>query len=145
MSLTETLAALKEQFPDGASIESRERLLERFGNVVFAGFGIVLLAGIVGIVYTIITKMVLAGDQPVAGVLLAAFVIFAAFTLAYVVMRESINEKKKKTMPRPVSGLESSPHTSVLAETTFEPIQTVVEDTTDILPVRTGTTKLNEP
>jgi hypothetical protein len=146
MNLEQISAALSEQLPErDVSIERSEARLEVFGNIVFIGFGIVLLAGVIGILYTIITKMILSGTQPLAGVILANFVAFGALTLAYVVLREDLNERKKKA--RAVSAPSPEPDPDIdtnklLQDPIQEPIPSVIEDTTDLLPVENRTRRL---
>ena len=137
LNLEPAAQSLLEQFPAGErpDLARREQRLERFGQLAFGGFGIVVLIAAVGIIYTIFRRMVLAGDQPWAGALLIAFIIFAVLTLTYVVFAEDLKEKRKKavfTEPRELEG----PRTTgrLLDESRFEPVPTVTERTTDLLP-----------
>ena len=140
MNLEQISAALTEQLPErDADIERREAKLEIFGNIAFVGLGIILAAGIVGILYMIITKMILSGEQPLAGILLANFVVFAALALTYVVLREDLNDRKKKA--RTVAGAAPEPDNKIdtnklLSDPINQPVPSVVEDTTELLPVQ---------
>lgn len=140
MNLEQAAQSLLEQFPGGESIDlaRREEMLERFGKIAFGGFGIVLLIAVAGMIYTIVTKMVLGGEQPWAGVVLVAFILFAVLTLIYVVFNEDLKEKRKKALRAPP--VEPTPDSVVtgklLDEGHFEPIPTVTENTTDLLPSR---------
>jgi hypothetical protein len=137
MNLEPAAQSLLEQFPAGErpDLARREQRLERFGQVAFGGFGIVLLIAVVGIIYTIFTKMILVGEQPWAGALLIAFIIFAVLTLTYVVFAEDLKEKRKKTAPAEPRELEGPRTTGrLLDESRFEPAPTVTEQTTDLLP-----------
>lgn len=140
MNLEQAAQSLLEQFPGGESIDlaRREEMLERFGKIAFGGFGIVLLIAVAGMIYTIVTKMVLGGEQPWAGVVLVAFILFAVLTLIYVVFNEDLKEKRKKALrPPPVEPTRDSVVTGkLLDEGHFEPIPTVTENTTDLLPSR---------
>jgi cytochrome c biogenesis protein CcdA len=146
MNLERISAALTEQLPErDADIERSEARLEVFGNIALIGFGIVILAGAIGILYTIITKMILSGTQPLVGVLLANFIIFAMLMLAYVVFREDLNERKKRarTVPVPVAEPEIEVDTNkLLQDPIHEPVPSIVEDTTDLLPVKKKTREL---
>ncbi len=115
-------------------------MLERFGQIAFGGFGVVVLTAIAGLIYWIVTKVILTGESFWGGILLIAFMVFAALTLAYVFLRESINEKKQKINPQ----LAGNPDASVprLGDATFQPAVSVIEDTTDLLPVENRTKKL---
>ena len=139
MNLETAAQSLLEQFPGRAhpDLTRRERRLERFGQFAFGGFGLVLGVAIIGLVYTVFRKMVLDGTQPWAGILLIAFILFAAMTLAYVIFAEDLKEKRKKVRPSPVTELEVAADTGkLLEESQFVPIPTVTENTTDLLPSR---------
>ena len=137
MNLEQVSAALGEQLPErDVNIERSEARLEAFGNIAFIGFGIVLLAGVIGIIYTIVTKMILSGTQPLAGVILANFVAFAALTLAYIILKEDLNERKKKMRAASAPASESNVDidtNKLLQDPIGEPTPSVVEDTTDLL------------
>ncbi len=145
MKLEEVSALLLEQFPAGtiAEIKKQEQRLERFGQIAFGGFGLVVLIAVIGIIYWILTKVVLSGEGFWSGLLLMAFVIFAVLTLAYVVMRESLKEKKEKLNPqllaREVEALHPAP---AGREIDFEARMSVIDETTDLLPVESKTRKL---
>jgi len=143
MNLTDIAASFLQQFPHegAANIQKQERMLERFGQIAFGGFGLVILAAVVGIIYWIVAKVILTGESFWAGILLIAFIVFAALTLAYVFLRESINEKKQKINPQ----LTGNPDVSAgrLGDSNFQPAMSVIEDTTDLLPVENRTKKLS--
>ena len=146
MNLEQISTALSEQLPErNNDIERREARLELFGNIAFVGLGIILAAGVVGILYMIITKMIIGGEAPIVGVLLANLVVFAAMALTYVVLREDLNERKKKA--RSVSVPPSDPETDIdtsklLADPIDRPAPSVIEDTTDLLPIEKKTGRL---
>ena len=144
MNLEQISAALNEQLPErDVSIERSEARLEVFGNIAFVGFGIVIVAAVIGILYMIITKMILSGEAPVVGVLLANFVLFAMLMLAYVVFREDLNERKKKARAMQAPALEPEIDTKKLLQDPIqEPTPSIVEDTTDLLPVERKTRTL---
>lgn len=131
-------ASLLEQFPDGTSsdLKRQERNLERFGAVAFTGFGVVIGVAILAMLYAILTNMILNGNEPLAGIMLMAFIIFAALTLAYVIRRESLNEKRQKLGVSPTTNSLPDPATGkLLNESTIEPVPSVVEDTTKLLQI----------
>lgn len=142
MNLTDIAASFLQQFPhEGtANIQKREQMLERFGQIAFGGFGVVILTAVAGIIYWIVTKVILTGESFWGGILLIAFMVFAALTLAYVFLRESINEKKQKINPQ----LAGNPDATVprLGDVSFQPAPSIIEDTTDLLPVENRTKKL---
>ena len=139
MNLEASAASLSEQFPAGERDElvRREEMLERFGQFAFGAFGIVVVLAVVGMIYVILTKMVLAGDKPWAGIIFIAFLISAMMMLAYVVFREDLKSRRSKTRPTHANELEQSVVTGkLLEESHFEPATAVTENTTDLLPVR---------
>ena len=72
----------------GPICKKQERSLEAFGNLAFGGLGVIVGLSICGFIYLIVTRMILSGTQPVAGVLFALFLIFAGLSLAYVFRNE---------------------------------------------------------
>ena len=144
MNLEQTASSMLEHYPTGQRIDLQreERSLERFGNIAFTGFGVVIGIGILGMIYAIVTKMILNGTQPLAGILLAAFILFAGLSLGYVFWREALNEKKHKSEPGTALPEEMANAERLLNESTFDPIPSVTEDTTALLAVRRDTKKL---
>lgn len=144
MNLTDIAVSFRQQFPHegSANIRKREQMLERFGQIAFGGFGVVILTGVAGIIYWIVTKVILTGESFWSGILLIAFIVFAVLALAYVILRESINEKKQKLNPHLAAEAETAPPAPLLQEGNFQPAVSVVEDTTDLLPVESRTRKL---
>ena len=99
-----------------------------------------LLLGFIALIYTIFTKMVLLGSQPLAGLALIALLIFAVLALAYVVINEDLKEKRRSRKVRP-NELETPPITArLIEEREFTPVPTVTENTTDLLPARKPST-----
>lgn len=138
MNLEGAAASLLEQFPDGqrSELQKQERNLERFGAVAFTGFGIVLLIGILGLLYWIFDKMVISEADPLAGILLMAFIVFAALTLGYVYRLEALKEKRANLGKHPNPELPAPTTGKLLEESKFEPVPTsVVEGTTELLKV----------
>ena len=145
MNLEHISTSLLEQFPTGqrADLQRRERALERFGQIAFGGFGIVIGAAIVGIISVILTKMVLNNTNFWAGILLIAFIVFAGLTLTYVFLSESLKEKRAKLGLQPApAALEGRETDKLLDESTMRPAASVIDDTTELLPVSNQTRKL---
>lgn len=137
MNLELTAASFLEQFPtnDLANDRKKERYLQLFGQIAFGGFGIAVLAGAIGLIYTIITRMVLTQSNFWAGLVLATFVVFAGLSLAYVILNETLKQKPKpaKGLPGGYRDLPGQPTAPLLEEGGFEPAVTITEDTTDLL------------
>ncbi len=136
MNLEGSAASLLEQFPDGtrSDLKRQERNLERFGSIVFTGFGIMVCIFVIVLLYAILTNMILSGTQPFFGALAMAFIIFAALTLTYVIRRESLNEKRQKLGVLPdTNSLPGATTGKLLEGSTIEPVPSVVEHTTELL------------
>lgn len=140
MNLEPAAQSLREQFPAGnrPDLDRREQRIEKFGRFAFGGFLIVVGLAVIGLIVTILDRIVFSGDPPWFGLGLIAFLIFAVLTLVYVVFREDLKEKRKK------AGFEHVQTTAelgmpavtgrLLEEKEFEPVPTVTENTTDLLP-----------
>lgn len=139
LNLEASAQSLVSQVPEGdrAALEISERRLEKFGEFAFGGLMVVVSSGVLVMLYAVLERMVLSGEQPWTGILLMAFLIFATLTLAYVAFRESLKEKRKSMGIRPVSipGIESAPVTGrLLEERPFDSVPSAIEDTTSLLP-----------
>ena len=145
LNLERTAESLIEQMPsaESAKLLKRERNLEKFGNIAFGGFGVVLFIAILSIIYLIITKVILSGNSVFGGILLIAFIVFAALTLAYVAFNEDLKERKQKMNPMLKNELSEKKDTAkLLEEKPFEPVPSVTENTTDLLYAEQKTRKL---
>ena len=139
MNLETAARSVIEQFPDGndPGLVLRERRIEKFGQIAFGGFVCVLVFGVLAMFYVILDRMVFSGDKPVFGVLLMAFILFAVLTLAYVILREDLKDKRKKAgVISPAPPQVPAITARLIEEKEFEPIPTVTENTTDLLPIR---------
>lgn len=135
-AVSDSLAAQLER----GNVEPTDRNLELFGNIAFGGFSILVLFGIVALIYTVLAETVLKGEHLIFGIGLSLFLVFAAMTLAYVVMNESRKEKLAQRKQNPEI---ASPGTErLLVDRPFEPVPSVVEDTTELLGVESRTRKL---
>lgn len=144
LNLEQTALSLLEQIPsaESAKLLKSQKNLERFGQIVFGGFGLVLLTGIGSIIYLIFTKMILNGESVFAGILLVAFMIFAALSLAYVAFNEDLKERKQRANPTLQNELAGQTETArLLEEKPFEPAASVTERTTELLHVEQKTRK----
>ena len=143
-NLEETAKSLLLQIPSAerAELLRREKSLERFGGFVWGGFGIVCLIGVGALLYTIFDKFVWSGKNPLVGILFAAFIIFATFSLIFVFFREDLKEKKKKLGRREQIDLPEAKITGKLLEDKpFEPARSVVENSTELLLTENKTRK----
>lgn len=142
MNLEQSVASLLEQFPNGErlDLQRQEKRLEKFGKIAFGGFGVVVLAAIVGIIYTIFNSFILSGENVIAGVIFILFLVFAALGLTYVVINENLKEKKLAARnPHVEPVLKSAETGKLLEERHFEPLPSVTEGTTELLGVKRKT------
>jgi len=144
MNLETVSETLLLQFPNAqhATLQKQEKMLERFGTFVFGGFAILVGLGAIGLIVGVILAMVVSGRDPLKGTLLALFLTFASLALSYVFMNEFLKDKRKRLQAKPQS-LSGASDTGRFLETgEFEPVPSVVEDTTNLLPVEATTRKL---
>lgn len=143
LRLEQIAATLLEQIPSAASADllKRQRNLEKFGNIAFGGFAIVLLVAVISMIYLIFIKIILSGESIFGGIMLIAFIIFAVLTLAYVVLNEDLKERRQKANPTLQNELPEKLDTGKLLEDKpFEPVPTsVTENTTELLTVESKT------
>lgn len=145
LNLEKSAESLLEQIPsaESAKLLKKQRNLEKFGNIAFGGFGVVLLIAILSIIYWIITTVILTGDSVFGGIMLIAFLVFAALTLTYVAFNEDLKERKQKMNPVLKNELSEKQDTAkLLEEKPFEPIPSVTENSTELFPIENKTKKL---
>ena len=144
LSLEQTSESLREQLLGNPklNLSRQERALEKFGSVAFTGFGIAVAFGIGVLIYTVLTSMVLSGTRTVFGLFLIAFILFAGLSLGYVFWRESLKEKRESLNPAHQPETDSRPTVRELGDAErFVPVQSVVEQTTDLLLTENKTRK----
>lgn len=148
LNLQKSAESLLEQFPDAEknTLQRQERLLEKFGNVAFGGFGMVFLGGVGAMIYVIVTKFIIPGpaNNVLAGIFLIAFLLFAILALAYVVFNEILKEKKQKINPHIQNELSGGKDTGkLLDEGNLQPVSSVTDHTTELLYDKSRTKKLD--
>ena len=142
MNLEASAASLVRQ-TEGGEITPSDRRLEFFGKVVFGGFGFAGMAIVGGLIYTLITRFVLTGTGVAFGIALSFFLVFAMLALVYVILNEGRKERVSKTrIPERDGELRSRDTAKLIEERHFEPIPSVVDDTTELLKVEARTRKL---
>jgi hypothetical protein len=133
INLEQTAMSVREQV-DALGVTKQAHALEKFGSVAFGGLGVVIGLGTLGIIYAILENMVLSGRRPYAGLLLVAFVIFAALSLTYVFWNEMLKDKRRKLEQNAAPEPEIPRSTGKLSDgATFERVPSVTERTTSLL------------
>jgi len=144
MNLEQTALTLADQFGPDRSVSSQsiDRFFNSLGKVAFGGFGTVILIGIGYLLFTILTRFILDGSQVAFGVFLMLFVVFAALSLVYVIYNEAKKDRTDTKRIEPAVFDLPPPDTGkLLSEPSQMPIPSVVENTTDLLHVESGTRK----
>jgi uncharacterized membrane protein YvbJ len=145
LNLEKSAQSLNEQMPNAqnANLLKQTRLLEKFGNFAFGGFGIVLLTAIAAIIYFIFNKMILPGTNVLAGLLFVSFIVFGVLAVIFILFNEHLNDKKAKTNSALPSELTAAKDTGkLLEEKHFEPVPSVTENSTELLFAENQTRKI---
>ncbi len=138
MNLSQTAMSYHEQFPGGSHprLQQQEQRLERLGQVAFGGLGFAVLIGVGALIYKIVTEVIIGDGNIWLGVFSILFLVFALLSLSYVILRESLNEKKSKGNPEHVEkAMHLGPDTRQLGLNAGQPGLSIVEDTTELLPI----------
>jgi len=136
LNLEKSAESLIEQKPSArsANLIRGVKSIERFGNFALGGLGVVGVIGISVLLWILVTKVVLTGTNVFAAILLVAFFIFAILSLVFVVLNESLKEKKAKVNPALADELTEAKNTGkLLEEKYFEPAASVTENSTELL------------
>lgn len=143
MNLEETAASLSDQFGELANISRKcESFFTVLGKIGFGGFGAAVVIGVLWLIYTIVTKMIIGGTQPLFGLLLVLFFVFAALTLVYVIYNEATNDKKVERRATTIPEFKAPDTGRLLTDPIDEPVPSVIENTTELLKVESQTRKL---
>jgi len=144
LNLEDSAKSLLDQIPSAKSVSlsKAEKRLEKFGTIAWNGFGIVIFIALCAMIYGIFNSMILTGKNIWFGILLVAFIIFAALLGVYVFLSEELKEKKIKNRFQPINELSAPKITDkLLEEKPFEPAGSVTENSTQLLPVENKTRK----
>lgn len=143
MNLEETAISLEDQFGDLSNDARKwEGFFTSLGKIGFGGFGAVVVIGFFWLIYTIVTKMMFGGSQPLFGLFLVLFLVFAALTLVYVIYNEANKEKKAERKAPTISEVKAPDTGRLLTDPIDDPVPSVIENTTELLTVETKTRKL---
>jgi len=145
LNLEKSAESLIEQMPSAqtANMLRREKGIERFGNFALGGLGVVGIVGIATLLWILVTKVLLTGTNVFAAILLISFFVFGILSLVFVILNESLKEKKAKANPILTSELNEAKNTGrLLEDKPFEPVPSVVENSTELLYAKNKTQKL---
>ncbi len=143
MNLEETVISLADQFGDLSDGPRKwDAFFTNLGKIGFGGFGAIVVIGFFWLIYTIVSKMMIGGAQPLFGLFLVLFLVFAALTLVYVIYNEANKGKKVERKPNATPELAAPDTDRLLTNPIREGIPSVIEDTTGLLKVETKTRKL---
>jgi len=145
LNLEDTAKSLLMQIPsaESANLLKYERNVERFGNFALGGLGVALAGGVGFGIWHLVTKFIVTGTNIYMAVLLCTFILFAFLSLIFVILNESLKEKKAKPkFAESERELENKKVTAKLLEDKpFEPVPSVVENSTELLLVENKTRK----
>ena len=136
LNLEKSIESLQEQLPtaESASLLKQTRMLEKYGNFVFGGFSVILLIGVLILILTVFNRLILSGENVIFGLLLVLFIVFAALSLIYVFLNESLKESKMKRGRVFKNDLENKTEAKLLEDKQFDAVPaSVTERTTDLL------------
>ncbi len=145
LNLEKSAESLIEQMPSAqsANVMRHEKAIERFGNFALGGLGVVGIIGVATLSWILVTKILLTGTNIFAAILLISFIVFALLSLVFVILNESLKEKKAKANPMLANELNDAKNTGKLLEDKpFEPVPSVVENSTELLYSKNKTQKL---
>ena len=144
LNLEDAAKSLLAQIPSAekANLMRHEKWLERFGNFALGGLGGVALIAFTAGLWYFVSKFIVSGTNIWTIVLFVAFAIFGLLSLIFVIFNESLKEKKAKLKQSSANELETPKTTGkLLEEKPFEPARSIVESSTELLPLENKTRK----
>ncbi len=126
-----------------ANSSNKERLIENFKDFAFSRFGLVLLIAVILMISGIFIKVILRDSNISFGISLIFSTVFTGLIIFFVSFIEFVKEKKAGINPALTSELTEAKDTGkLLEEKTFEPVQSVTENSTELLLVENKTQKI---
>ncbi len=117
--------------------------IENFKDFAFSRFGLVLLIGVILMISGIFFKVILTDNDVSFGTSLIFITVFTGLIIFFVSFIESVKEKKAGINPALTSELTEAKDTDkLLEEKPFEPVQSVAENSTELLSVKNKTRKI---
>lgn len=145
LNLEKSVESLLEQIPsaESANILKYKRNLDRFGTFALGGLSITVVAAVAYFIWHVIERFLLSGTNVFAALIISIFFIFGILSVIFVVLNEAAKEKKSNTELKynesaPKNGEETA---KLLKETSFQPVTSVVESSTELLLTENKTVK----
>jgi hypothetical protein len=134
LGLEKIALSLNEQLPTKVerSLQERKERFEKLGVAALSVFGLGLLGFLL---YAIGYKLIMTQGNVLGALAIIGFVIMIACGLASVILFAKANEAGQEATKRKPQQNLSSGTKELLTEGHFEPVPTVTERTTDLLPV----------
>lgn len=125
-----------------ANSSKKEVSIENLGTFAFSRIGFALLISFIPLIAFVFIKIILIDGNIVYGTLIIFCAVFAELMAFLIGFKQSVKEKKAKINPALTSALTEAKDTGKLfEEKTFEPVQSVSENSTELLPVENKTRK----
>lgn len=126
-----------------ASSSKKERSIENFKNFVFSRFGLFLLIGVILLIAGIFLKVILSDGNVVFGISLIVITISTVLIILFASFDIFVKERKAQINPALTGELTETKDTGkLLEEKPFEPVASVTENSTELLPVENKTRKI---
>jgi len=139
LGLEKIALSLTEQVPsrvDEHLLAEKERY-ERFGVVALSVCGVGILGALLfGIVYVV---MIVQG-KVLSGLAMLGILLFICFGILAVIMFAKAKEAEEAAGKRRIQQVETTPTKELLTEGNFEPVPSVTDRTTELLPVEKSST-----
>ena len=125
-----------------AKLSKKESSIENFKNFVLSRFGLGLLIGVIFIISGIFFKVILKDNNVSFGISLIVITVSTVWIILCVSYFQFVKERKAQINPAMTSELTDKKDTGkLLEEKPFEPVQSVTENSTELLSVENKTKK----
>ncbi|HEX8267017.1 MAG TPA: hypothetical protein VF596_16565 [Pyrinomonadaceae bacterium] len=128
-----------------AKLSKKEGAIENFKNFVLSQFGLGLLIAVFFIISGIFFKVILKDNNVSFGISLIVITVSTVSIILFVSYFQFVKEREAQINPVLTSELTDKKDTGkLLEEKPFEPIQSVTENSTELLSVENKTQKIKE-
>jgi hypothetical protein len=125
-----------------ARLSKKESSIENFKNFVLSRFGLGLLIGVIFIISSIFFKVILKDNNVSFGISLIVITVSTVWIILCASYFQFAKERKAQINPAMTSELTDKKDTGkLLEEKPFEPVQSVTENSTELLSVENKTQK----